>query len=202
MGGHSKADARPERYRLFVAIALPEQVRHAIEKAQAELRAALSSKSIRWTRPEQFHLTMRFLGGVEAERVDRLNDALRRACAGAGALRLRAATMGVFPGPRRPRVVWTGVDDREGRLAALQRSVEAATNAFTDEPPQERFTGHITLARCREIKPREASALGSLVQAKANTSFGEWTAASVDVVRSQPGPQGSRYATLAEISLD
>src|SRR5215510_1635834 len=141
MGGHSKADARPERYRLFVAIALPDQVRHAIEKAQDELRAALNTKSIRWTRPEQFHLTMRFLGGVDAERVDKLNDALRRACSGAGGLRLRAATMGVFPGPRRPRVVWTGVDDRDGRLAALQRSVEAATNAFTDEPPQERFTG-------------------------------------------------------------
>ena len=80
MDGHSRSDSRSERYRLFVAIALPEPVRHAIEKAQGELRAALPAKSIRWTHSEQFHLTMRFLGGVEAQQVDRLTDAVRRAC--------------------------------------------------------------------------------------------------------------------------
>jgi 2'-5' RNA ligase len=202
MDGHSRSDSRPERHRLFVAIALPETVRHAIEKTRDELRAALPAKSIRWTRSDQFHLTMRFLGGVEASRVDRLHDAMRRACAGAGALQLRAARIGVFPGPRRPRVVWTGVDDRDGRLAALQRAIEAATNAFTEEQPQETFTGHITLARCRDLDRNAASTLTSLVQAMADKSFGYWTAVSVDIVRSQPTPQGSRYTTLAEISLD
>ena len=201
MGGHSKSDTRPERHRLFIAIALPEAVRHAIEKAQDELHAAVPAKSIRWTRSEQFHLTMRFLGGVDAQQVDRLSDAVRRACAGSGVLQLRAARIGVFPGSRRPRVVWAGVDDRDGRLAKLQHSIEAATNAFTDEPPQETFTGHITLARCRDINHSEASTLISLVQTMADTSFGNWTAGSVDIVRSQPTPQGSRYTTIAEIGL-
>src|SRR5262245_5668081 len=140
MDGHSRSDTRPERYRLFITIALPDGVKRAIETSQNELRAALPSTSVRWTRPEQFHLTMKFLGGVEAQRLDALNDAMRRACAGSGDLQLRAARIGVFPGARRPRVVWTGVDDREGRLAALQRSIEAATASFTSEPPQETFT--------------------------------------------------------------
>jgi 2'-5' RNA ligase len=202
MGGHSRSDPRPERHRLFIAIPLPEPVRRAMEKAQDELRAALPGQSIRWTRSEQFHLTMRFLGGVDAQQVDRLNDAVRRACAGSGVLQLRAERIGVFPGPRRPRVVWTGVEDRDGRLAALQRSIEAATNAFTEEPPQEKFTGHITLARCRDINRNEASTLIALVQAMADKSFGHWTAGGVDIVRSQPTPQGSRYTTVAEIGLD
>jgi 2'-5' RNA ligase len=202
MDGHSRSDARPERYRLFIAIALPEAVRHAIEKAQNGLRAALPAKSIRWARSDQFHLTMRFLGGVEAQRVDRLNEAVRRACAGAGVLQLRAARIGVFPGPRRPRVVWTGVDDRDGRLAKLQRSIEAVTSAFTDEPPQDTFTGHVTLARCRDISRADASTLATLVQAMENRSFGDWTADGVDIIRSQPTPQGSRYTTLATIDLN
>jgi 2'-5' RNA ligase len=183
MDGHSRSDARPERYRLFIAIALPEAVRHAIEKAQNGLRAALPAKSIRWARSDQFHLTMRFLGGVEAQRVDRLNEAVRRACAGA-------------------RVVWTGVDDRDGRLAKLQRSIEAVTSAFTDEPPQDTFTGHVTLARCRDISRADASTLATLVQAMENRSFGDWTADGVDIIRSQPTPQGSRYTTLATIDLN
>jgi 2'-5' RNA ligase len=202
MDGHSRSDARSERYRLFIAIGLPEPVRHAIEKAQKELRAALPTKSIRWTRSDQFHLTMRFLGGVEAQRVDRLSDAVRRACAGAGVLQLRAARIGIFPGLRRPRVLWTGVDDRDGRLAELQHSIEAVTNAFTDEPPQDKFTGHVTLARCRDINRADASTLATLVQAMANRAFGDWTADSVDVIRSQPAPQGSRYATIATIDLN
>jgi RNA 2',3'-cyclic 3'-phosphodiesterase len=202
MDGHSRSDPGSERYRLFVAIALPEPVRHAIEKAQDELRAALPAKSVRWTRSEQFHLTMRFLGGVEAQQVDRLNDALRRACAGSGELQLRAARIGIFPGPRRPRVVWIGVDDRGGRLAELERSIETATNAFTEEPPQGTFTGHITLARCRDLNRRETSTLTSLVQAMTHRSFGDWIAGGVDIIRSQPTPQGSRYTTLATINLD
>jgi 2'-5' RNA ligase len=201
MDGHSRSDTRPERYRLFVAIALPEAVKRAIERTQDELRTALPSASVRWTRPEQFHLTMRFLGGVEVQQVDRLNEAVRRACGGSGDLQLRAARIGVFPGMRRPRVVWTGVDDRDGRLMALQRTIEAATAPFTDEPPQEAFTGHITLARCRDINRTEASKLSALVDRMAGRSFGEWTATSVDVMRSVTAPTGARYTTVAEIRL-
>ena len=201
MDGHSRSDTRPERYRLFIAIALPDGVKRAIETSQNELRAALPSTSVRWTRPEQFHLTMKFLGGVEAQQLDALNDAMRRACGGSGDLQLRAARIGVFPGARRPRVVWTGVDDREGRLAALQRSIEAATASFTSEPPQETFTGHITLARCRDIERSEASKLSTLVDRMAGRTFGEWTATSVDVMRSVTAPTGARYTTIAEISL-
>src|SRR5262249_18152016 len=104
-------------------------------------------------------------------------------------------------GTRRPRVVWTGVDDRDGRLTALQRSIEAASAPFTDEPPQETFTGHITLARCRDIDRSEASTLSTLVDRMAGRSFGEWTATSVDVMRSITAPTGARYTTIAEISL-
>src|SRR5689334_23696241 len=127
MDGHSKSGAAPERYRLFIAIELPEDVKQAIETTQQELRASLATKAIRWTRREQFHLTMRFLGSVEASQVDRLNETLQRACSGSGELHLRAARIGVFPGVRRPRVVWAGVDDRAGRLSLLQRTIEAAT---------------------------------------------------------------------------
>jgi RNA 2',3'-cyclic 3'-phosphodiesterase len=126
---------------------------------------------------------------------------VRRACAGFGELVLRAAGIGVFPGARRPRVVWTGVEDRTGRLTTLQRSIETATAAFTDEPSQEKFSGHITLARCRDVNRSDAGTLARLVEKLAGRSFGEWTAAGVAVIRSQPTSQGSRYTTLASVGL-
>src|SRR5580765_313993 len=71
MGGHASpgTDARPERYRLFIAIALAEPVKDAILDVQEELRGRLRAKSIRWTSRDQLHLTLRFLGGVDVPRI-------------------------------------------------------------------------------------------------------------------------------------
>ena len=62
----------PEHYRLFIALTLPEAVKAELEEAQAELRRALRQARVSWTRVEQFHLTLKFLGTVEAPRVDAL----------------------------------------------------------------------------------------------------------------------------------
>ena len=91
---------------------------------------------------------------------------------------------------------------RDRGMSGLKAWLETVTNAFTEEPPQEKFTGHITLARCRDLNRREASTLTSLVQAMTNRSFGDWIAGGVDIIRSQPTPQGSRYTTLATIDLN
>jgi 2'-5' RNA ligase len=201
MAGHSSAGERPPRYRVFVAITLPEAVRHAIETAQTELRADLRSKTIRWTRREQFHMTLRFLGGVDVQQIDRLRESVRTACSGFGDLQLTASGIGVFPGVRRPRVVWAGIDDRAGRLALLQREIETSTSAFTAEPPEDRFTGHVTLARCRDITRSEAATLAGLVGRMATRSFGAWTVSDVEVIRSETLPTGSRYTTLEQAPL-
>jgi RNA 2',3'-cyclic 3'-phosphodiesterase len=201
MAGHSSPGEHPQRYRVFVAIVLPETVKDAIEDVQGELRSALPAASMRWTRREQFHLTLRFLGAVDVSQIERLNESVREACSGVGELQLTAAGLGVFPGVRRPRVVWAGIDDRGGRLAILQREIETATHAFTAEPPEDRFTGHVTLARCREINRGESATLAGLVGRMASRSFGSWTASEVDVIRSETLPSGSRYTTLARVRL-
>jgi RNA 2',3'-cyclic 3'-phosphodiesterase len=83
--------------RLFIALTLPETVIDSVAKAQAELRRALPIGCVRWTSREQFHLTLRFLGDVEAERVEALKAALSRACESLPALQLRAEGIGFFP---------------------------------------------------------------------------------------------------------
>jgi 2'-5' RNA ligase len=115
---------------------------------------------------------------------------------------LRAAGLGVFPGPRRPRVVWTRVDEASGRLALLHRSTEAATAAFTSEKPEGAFTGHVTLARCKAIARGESVTLATLTGAMEKRSFRVWTDGAIEVVRSETESGGSRYTTLATISLD
>ena len=158
-------------FRLFVAVTVPEGVKAKMEEAQAELRRVLPQRSVRWARREQFHLTLRFLGDVEAARVEALAEAIRAACRGFGALHLRAERLGFFPDLRYPRVAWVGVRDEAEQLPRLQQTVEAATEGFTTEEKKERFTGHITLARIKGIKRPEAEALGQAALGMADSSW-------------------------------
>ena len=190
-----------ERFRLFIAVAIPEVIKAKMEEAQAELRRALPGHGVRWARREQFHLTLKFLGDVDAVRVGALGEAIRAACRGFGALDLRAERVGFFPDLRYPRVVWTGVQDQAERLPRLQQAVDAATRGFTTEQKEERFTGHVTLARIKGIGRLEAEALGKAAVGMAGRVFGQWTAGQVELMRSVLSSQGASHSSLAAIAL-
>src|ERR1017187_8799658 len=138
-------DSSTEKLRLFVAIPMPEAVRNEITGIQQELQRLVPPAAVRWTKPEQFHLTFRFLGNVPLERVAALQEAVNAVCRGSPALRLRAQGVGFFPNTRSPRVIWAGVNDGDGRLADLQKKIEAAVQPFTQGPGAERFAGHVTI---------------------------------------------------------
>jgi len=193
--------AGSEQFRLFIAVAIPEDVKAKLAEAQSELRRVMPEHGVRWTPREQFHLTLRFLGDVEAERIEALGEALRRACLGFGALHLRAEKMGFFPDLRRPRVAWAGVHDREERLPVLQQTVDAATRDFTTEPKEERFTGHVTLARIKAIRRPEVEALGKAAADLAERVFGQWTIGRVDLMRSVLSSHGASHSTLEAVAL-
>jgi 2'-5' RNA ligase len=187
--------------RLFIALQLPEAVRDSIRQAQAELRGALAEPAVRWTRPEQLHVTLRFLGKVDLSRIDGLVVSVGRACDGFGAVGLRAGGLGVFPDARRPRIIWIGVSDASGRLMMLQKAVEAATAAFTAEAPERTFTGHVTIGRCRDVRRRDVVTLSALGGAMGRRQFGEWIADRIEIVRSELGSGGSRHTTIAALDL-
>ena len=157
----------PACWRLFVAVLVPPEVRTEIERAQAELRRVLPRSRVAWTRREQLHLTLKFLGDVEASRAGAVAEALRRVAAGFAPLRLRAAGLGFFPDPRRPRVGWIGVWDEAEQLPRLAEAVTAAVAEFASEAREERFAGHVTLARIKELFRSEAGPLAQVARARA-----------------------------------
>ena len=185
-----------ERLRLFVAVAVPAQVKQRILETQAELKDIVRA-GVRWTTPDQFHLTLRFLGSVESAQVEALSSALGAACAGFKPLRLRAGRIGFFPRLRSPRVVWVGVTDEDNALPRLQQAVQAASNEFTSETPETRFTGHVTLGRVKEITRLQAEPLVKAAERMKQLVFGTWEAREVELVRSQLSPHGSRYSVVS-----
>lgn len=168
--------------RLFVALTPPDEVLEQLRVATAALRA--NHPELRWTRPEQWHLTLAFLGQVADQTRDRLAERLDRAAARCPPLALSFAGAGRFG----RRVLWTRVQGDRDALARLADSVRAAARRC-DLPVEDRpYRPHLTLARARD-----AADLRPLVDELAEFQTRTWTATEMHLVRSRlgAGPGGT-----------
>ena len=111
-----------ETIRAFVAIALPDDVIARIGALQEDLRA--EGLNFRWVRPQNIHLTLKFLGDISFDRVSEIEEMLLAAAVGQARPEIAAKGIGVFPTVKKPRVIWVGVSGQTERLRMLQQTIE------------------------------------------------------------------------------
>jgi 2'-5' RNA ligase len=177
--------------RLFVALNLPETVRRPLWEAIGPLRERAPRLPVKWVRPENVHLSLKFLGEVPDTRESDIGAALTRAVQGARSIPIHIEGFGVFPDYRRPHVIWAGVTP-EPALELLQHAVEQAFTPLGCAAEARAFRPHVTLGRAsRESKPADfrglEEALGGIAFT-ATTLVGD-----VDLMQSTLGPGGSVY---------
>ena len=181
--------------RAFIAIDLPDDVRVAIDDAQARLKQAHVGVKISWTKVENLHLTLQFLGYIEEAVIERIEFALQSVAAQHPPFEVLVCGAGAFPDESRPRVLWVGCDDPEGRLKALAGAVQAAMRPLGFEPERREFSAHLTLGRVRV--PRPDVALTRALDSLKDTAFGALRAQAVHLFKSELHPEGSRYTKLS-----
>jgi 2'-5' RNA ligase len=140
-----------ENIRAFIAIEFDDSVRRAAAKLVRALREGPGGDRVRWVRPENLHVTLRFLGDVESARVSSIARNLREAVAGLRCFSMQLGRVGFFPSARQPRVVALEVAPREP-LEQLAEAVERAVVESGLEPEKRRFRPHLTLGRTRGRK--------------------------------------------------
>jgi 2'-5' RNA ligase len=179
--------------RLFLAINLPEEVRHHLRLLQEPLRQAISFPAS-WTRPEQFHITLKFIGEVEEPFVADLQSALAAeplplACS------LCATALEIFPprGPARVLGVKVAADPPEP-LQALHQRIESVCASLHIPRENRPFRPHVTLARLRVPRRIPVSTRDQHVHHFPGPSF---FLQSIDLMQSVLGPKGSIYTRLA-----
>jgi 2'-5' RNA ligase len=132
-------------WRCFIAVPIGDQLRAALSSAVDTWRGSPGTEDLRWTDASGWHATLAFLGPTDPDRLPSLADALTDVAARLVPFTLATGGLGGFPSPRAARVVWYGIQDPEGRLAAVASSVRGAVGLAQDQP----FRGHLTLARAR-----------------------------------------------------
>jgi RNA 2',3'-cyclic 3'-phosphodiesterase len=133
--------------RLFVAVPIPTPARERILALLGRLREG--GWPVRWVHDENLHMTLKFFGEVASERLDVIQEALRFAAAGAGALSMRLGDLGAFPSRSRPRILWVGVEAPPS-LELLQDRIERGCEAIGFPPEGAPFQPHVTLGRVKE----------------------------------------------------
>ena len=134
--------------RAFIAIEVSQEVRDAVSALVAELESRI--RGARWVPPENLHLTLRFLGNVEDRFLGGISDELKPVVAHCAPFRLELRGIGLFPSPRRPRVLGALIPQPPRELLGLQRQLEGSL-VKQGLPPLERvFNPHLTFARFRK----------------------------------------------------
>ena len=137
--------------RTFVAVLLDEELRSRIFEVQQRLQKL--APDIKWVAPDNFHVTLKFLGNVRRDRIARIQSAMDEVVEQIPAFDLSISGLGVFPTPRRPRVVWVGIEEGREQLVALAKAVEHRLVKAGFEKEEKPFRSHITIGRVRESKP-------------------------------------------------
>lgn len=184
---------REKPLRLFVALTPAEALRARIAAVLDALVRGDRAGAVRWTRADQVHLTLRFLGATAPERVPALEGALDGIAADTAPLELAVGGCGAFPDWRRPRVVWLGIEANQA-LAALARRTEEAVTALGYAPEDRPFRPHLTLGRVRQ--GRRAGNLEEAARAAASDPPVPWRVESLALYESHLAPEGAVYRAL------
>jgi 2'-5' RNA ligase len=183
--------------RCFVAIELPDAVRGRLADLQARLHDL--DRAVRWTRPEQIHITLKFLGDVPDANVPEVCASVARTAAKIPPIPLAVRSVGVFP-PRGPaRIVWAGIDGPPAGLVTCHRDCEQALADLGFAPEARPFKPHLTLGRARD--PRGARDVPNALRPFADFTAGSFTALQLVVFQSVLGRAGPTYTALARANF-
>lgn len=184
--------------RTFIAVPIPEGIADTLAGLRTELEPGL--RGLSWVAPRNLHVTLAFLGDVEAAEIASIGRAVAEAASELEPFDLQVHGLGTFPSPSRARVLWAGLAGPGlPTLHALHESVLRGLTRLGRRPDDQRFAPHVTLARFRPGRGRASRPpdLGGLVDRFAGWSGGEFRAAEAVVFGSTLGPEGPAYSPLA-----
>ncbi len=187
-----------QRVRTFVAVETSEAVRAAAAKLIRKF--ARCDANVRWVEPENMHLTLKFLGDVDALEIPDVCRAVEQAVAEVPGFSFNVAGAGAFPKIERPRTLWLGVTSGAEELIELNKQIEKGLKTLGYPPDNRRFSPHLTLGRVKRTGP-ELDELSELITSLADHPVGTTAVDEVTVFSSELTREGPVYQALSHAAL-
>ena len=180
--------------RTFVALPLDNRIVASLQDLHHQLTSL--PVDVKWVKPQSIHVTIKFIGNVDEQRIDPVCEAIQRGVAGVRSWPVEVKKVGTFPGMRNPRVVWVGLDDPKGNIKAVQHHIEDELAKIGFEKERRPFTPHLTVGRVRSSKGKKD--LVCFLLDEREREFGEMEIDRVLLFKSDLKPTGAVYTVLKE----
>ena len=190
-----------EQLRCFIAVELPEEIKAGLSRLQAKLKSG-NEFPVKWVDPYSIHLTLKFLGDVNADMTGEITEAMKEGAQGVSPLQLEIKGLGVFPNLRRVQVIWVGISGEVEKLLQLQKGIESSLARLGFAPEARAFTPHLTLGRVRErASPDEQQKLGELIASTKFETALAFPVNAINLMRSQLTREGAIYSRISSVEL-
>lgn len=187
--------------RAFIAIEIPTGIHQAIEKKTASIRATLNASLVRWAPAENVHLTLKFLGDISPANLEMLGQMLSAEVSQHRTFEMEFGGLGAFPNPKRPRVIWIGIQAPAG-LDALQHGIGAATATLGYPNEQRPFSPHLTIGRVKQnVGSAGIQQIRTALDETKVGSLGTVQVSAVHLFKSDLKPTGAVYTRLFSAPL-
>ncbi len=136
------------RIRCFIAISLPDQVKQGLKSAQADLKRWKIHAA--WPSPAGFHFTLAFLGDTPIVEIENIKKLMKETALENPGFELVVDRLGVFPGIKKARIIWAGLNRDSEPLQDLYQKLSTKLETAGFFSAKQRFSPHTTLARIKK----------------------------------------------------
>lgn len=182
--------------RSFISINLTETLKKEINNLLTDLKK--HNLDVKWVPVENLHVTLKFLGHIPEETVEKVKERLLKVSSLFEPFRLRFNGIGFFPDRKRPRVIWIDISDSDV-LKILQETIEERLKEIGFAREERGFSPHLTIGRIRSLRDRER--LIGIVETIKDQEFGIIDVDRVYLMKSDLRPGGAQYSVIAEFPL-
>lgn len=183
--------------RTFVAIDLPGPVQGELGRFVQILQRA--NAPVSWVKPDRIHLTLKFLGDVQEDRIPSICDALQSVADGAEPFTIRPSGCGAFPTIKQMRVVWVGLRGDVEALRGVQTQVEESLRTLGFEPEGRPFRAHLTVGRVRGSQ--RTRVLQEILLTNQAFSAEAFDVTDLVLYKSVLRPEGAQYTPLCRAAF-
>jgi 2'-5' RNA ligase len=192
--------------RSFIAIELSEEIRKDLKKLIGELKH--SEADVKWVEPDNIHLTLKFLGRISAEQIEKIKRLLEGISKEVRPFQISLSNLGAFPKLNYPRVIWIGIEEGKDKLCEINEELEERLEKTGFPKESRKYQPHLTLGRVRSTKNKERLIkqieLLMLETQRSCPIYGAKTkmeVAKITLFKSTLTPQGPIYSSLFEVTL-
>ena len=184
-----------EHFRTFIALEIKENIKELLASVQQKIGSEIGG--IKWVKPKNMHLTLKFLGSTREDKIEDISDILENAAGGLTRFNVSVSGLGAFPSSNNPKVIWAGLK-ADDVLYKLQKDIDISLESLGFAREKRPFSLHLTIGRVRDSRAKKK--LRDVFE-QVRTEPGSFEAENITFYKSDLMPGGPVYTVLKSVKL-